>query len=238
MISSGRILSLTVRGRSPGYFFKELVDTAQATIDRYWNYLKYRVYVPCLTKNCPADLEVQRLRDFCKEGITSLTCDRCLVRQNISSLLVGFAPSQAEVQKDVVTSEMASDVAVIRSTVETLAERTGYVLDEVRSTLKVVKKEVSDCPRLFVLVETQKRGVRHVQFWQVRYRMTLWCEHPGNEHPWHQAIYSFTRPQGFILEIAPYLSVVLKTLRLVFPVLGPIADLTLSQAERTGSRRR
>ena len=89
---------------------------------------------------------------------------------------------------------------------------------QLRILLKTVTREVSDCPRLFALVERQPRS--RIRFPRSReyFRLTLWCEHPGHEHPRCEAQYEFTRPKTWFVTIAPYvlaLSEVLQTTALV-----------------------
>jgi internalin A len=96
--------------------------------------------------------------------------------------------------------------------------------DHVRLVLKAVNTEVSDCPRLFILVK-KSGDWRRPRAWSDAYVLTLWCEQPGAEHSWEPATYQFSRPKAWIRAISPYALLVYKTLRLVVPFAGSIPTI-------------
>jgi internalin A len=49
------------------------------------------------------------------------------------------------------------------------------------------------------------------------YRLILWCEHPGYEHPWTEASYDL-RSTGWLQRLAPYAVLVSKALRVLVPM--------------------
>jgi internalin A len=101
---------------------------------------------------------------------------------------------------------------------EVAAEYAGETANQIRILLRAVTAELPDCPRLFTLLPFRLSRGQRVQVWQTRYRLTLWCEHPGHEHPWKQASYEFTRPTGWFRTIAPYALVISRLLRLAVPL--------------------
>lgn len=54
--------------------------------------------------------------------------------------------------------------------------------------------------------------------------MALWCEHPGHEHPWPDATYTFAKNRQWFNELLPYASLILKTLNLLLPIAVDSAD--------------
>jgi hypothetical protein len=101
----------------------------------------------------------------------------------------------------------------------------------------MLSTEVTDCPRLFTLApggHDRKRG----RFWQQdRLLLTLWCEHPGYEHPCSKATYIVARPKHWISDVSPYVRLVVKTLHLVVPLAGAAAGFVLSEEQLKGVER-
>jgi hypothetical protein len=123
----------------------------------------------------------------------------------VFELLTGFSSSQPDINK---TLEYIMK-AVIESRANS-AEAAGGV----RAVLKALEAENRDCPRLFTLVPLSS-SVTHDVF-----ELTLWCEHPGNEHPTLDAVYEIKRRKGWLVEVAPYLDIAAKALRVISAVAG------------------
>jgi internalin A len=68
---------------------------------------------------------------------------------------------------------------------------------------------------------------------QHHYRLTLWCEHPGYWHPWAPASYELDPPKGWFAQISPYANLIFRTLQLVVPLAGSVADVLLTPAQLT-----
>jgi internalin A len=109
-----------------------------------------------------------------------------------------------------------------KSVRDELRANTGLV----RVVLKALDQEVADCPRLFALRPADPRRFDPQRAWASRWRLTLWCEEPGSEHPVHPP-YAFKRPKSWFVAVAPYIRMVGKTLSLVAPVAGAVAGLTV-----------
>ena len=92
----------------------------------------------------------------------------------------------------------------------------------VRRTLRVVSTEVTDCPRMFTLTVAERTRKTRLRVDQNQYRLTLWCEHPGEEHPWEPASYDIREPREWVIRIAPYARVVLAILKVAVPAVGSI----------------
>jgi len=73
-----------------------------------------------------------------------------------------------------------------------------------------------------------------MKFYERRYKFVLWCEQPGYWHPWDAASYSIVQPKAWMVKIAPYANLIVKTLQLVVPAVAAAADVgfTGNQLER------
>ncbi len=59
-----------------------------------------------------------------------------------------------------------------------------------------------------------------------RYRLTLWCEHPGHAHPCgEEGRYEVSQAKKLFTTIGPYVSLVGKTLRLGAPIAAGVAGV-------------
>jgi internalin A len=99
--------------------------------------------------------------------------------------------------------------------------------ESVRRVLRVVSTEVTDCPHLFTLASEPATGARRLRLYQHHYTLTLWCEHPGYWHPWDPATYELDVARGWFAQISPYATLIFKTLQLVVPPAGAVADVLL-----------
>jgi len=102
----------------------------------------------------------------------------------------------------------------------------------VRRIQRIVSTEVTDCPRLFTLEQTQSAWIKRVRAYEHHYRLTLWCEHEGYEHPWNPATYEQNPPKEWFAQIAPYAALVFRTLQLIVPLAGAVAVASLPQVQQ------
>ena len=105
--------------------------------------------------------------------------------------------------------------------------------NEIRTVRKALSAETTDCPRLFTLVPRDKGKWNPKQAWEADFELTLWCEHPGHEHPCAGAQYTIASPKEWLKTAAPYLSVVAKTLRIAVPIAGAALGVAMDQAALT-----
>jgi len=63
---------------------------------------------------------------------------------------------------------------------------------------------------------------------QRRYELILWCEHAGHWHPWPIATYRLVQTQDWLIRIGPNMNLVVKALKLVTPLAGPVAAVVMS----------
>jgi internalin A len=73
---------------------------------------------------------------------------------------------------------------------------------------------------------------------QDHYRLTLWCEHPGYEHPWDPAAYNLDPPKEWFAQIAPYAVLVFRILQLVVPLTGAVTIAAMPSAQQSGAQTR
>jgi internalin A len=115
--------------------------------------------------------------------------------------------------------------------VDRLERYAADTADSMRRVLKAVGTEVTDCPRLFTLTRQQATGVGRMKIYEDRYRLLLWCEHPGQWHPWPAATYHIRRPKDWLADISPYAILVFKILKVVVPIAGAVAGLALTEEQ-------
>jgi internalin A len=101
---------------------------------------------------------------------------------------------------------------------------------QVRSVLKSISAEVTDCPRLFTLVKKKRRIPEWVDL-EEQYQLTLWCEHPGHEHAWPEATYDIKGAREWLTRVVPYAVLVSKVLRVFVPIAGAAAGVMLSEKQ-------
>ena len=214
-----RALSLTVLAPSPDYFFSILRDSLENLLERRWPGLAYELLVPCPhiladgTK-CSGQFNYRTLLRFRERAKSSIECYQCLEPQSVTELLTGFAPSGESLDK--VLEEVRLQAEEVTRGLRSVKEYAAETANQVRAVLRAVSSESSDCPRLFTLVP-RDQGRRGFIEWRNHYQATLWCEHPGKEHPWMAASYNFLLRKSEMEIIAPYALLVAKTLALLTP---------------------
>jgi hypothetical protein len=133
---------------------------------------------------------------------------------DLSQLLAGISRVEARLGR-------------IETSISEIAKVSGIVHDQLRKwTLSY--EAVSGTPRLFTLTPVSKRGLDKAAVWQDTYRLTLWCEHDDQPHPWKPAQYQFNRTRDWLITIAPYALGVLNILRLAVSISVPVGTLANS----------
>jgi internalin A len=158
----------------------------------------------------------------------------CTAMPDISALLTGFAAPTATltVQLEQVSSRLADLTAGIAG----VQRQAAQIADTVRRVHQIVGTEVTDCPRLFTLATVHPGGIRRTLIHQDHYRLTLWCEHPGHEHPWEPAAYHLDPPRKWLAQVAPYALLVFRTLQLIVPLAGAVAVAALPTAQQAAAQ--
>ncbi|GLY24443.1 COR domain-containing protein [Micromonospora sp. NBRC 101691] len=237
-------LMLQVRAPSPDLFFNVLRDSLEHLLQRRWPGLQYQFLVPCPTPGCAGEFPLSGLLRRREKGQALRDCLECDQDHDISVLLTGFTSGQVEIrsQLEALHEELgaiAGSIDRMEGSVQRVEMFAAQSADSLRRVLKVVAAEVIDCPRMFTLALPPKSAdllkpaamlrQRRLTF-QLVY-LTLWCEHPGEWHPWQPATYELRQEREWLIKVAPYANFVLKTLRLAVPIVGAISGVTLPKQE-------
>ena len=229
-------LALEVHAPSPDFYFHALRDSIEELITDRWPGIDYDLLVPCREfkadgSMCLGQFPLLGLRMLREKGHHVYPCIYCGTSYEISSLLTGFAASDQSLAVEL--AQIYDGLQRMNANIEAgFAETKGQAAktaEFVRRILRIVTTEIADCPRLVTLVPVRATGAKRVRFYANRYRLTLWCEHPGYWHPWTQASYKLEVPKEWFAQAAPYLNLVLQTLRSVIPVTQLIAEGFLPQ---------
>jgi len=224
-----RQLVVQVRAPSPDLFFNVIRDSIEDLLAHRWPGMTYRLYVPCPTssaggKVCPERYSLDGLLRLREHGHTTRTCEGCVIAYDISYLLTGFALPSHPLKSDL--DRLSGEIRKVGRGVDELLRYAPDIANAIRVMLKAIAVEVDDCPRLFTLADVSAGVLR-----RRHHRLTLWCEHPARWHAVPEAVYEVRKPQRWLVEMAPYANLVLKALRLAFPIGARVAGLVLSEEQ-------
>ncbi len=220
-------LRLTVRGRSPDHFFGLLRDSVTNMIKSRWEGLRYDLLVPCPgTKrngdDCDYRFGLEDLQGLREDEIDDIRCVRCRQVQDVALLLTGLEAPVSPTERRL--EEILSYVKTA-ATAEQLEQQRSESATQMRTLLKALSDETRECPRLFTIVPTGGGAFRE------KFELTLWCEHPGEEHPCEDGEYTFHQTKEWLADLGPYLSIVATSLRVVVALAGmPGADQIIEKA--------
>ena len=228
-------LAVQVRAPSPDMYFNVLRDSIEDLITRRWPGLGYRLYIPCPGTTtdgsaCPGTFPLDGLLRHREAGQATVACMDCPATPDISALLTGFAASAAPLASEL--QKVSSRLVDLTAGITSVRGQAAEIAATVRRVHQVVGTEVTDCPRLFTLARVRPAGIRRALVHQDHYRLTLWCEHPGYEHPWEPAAYTLDPPKEWLVRIAPYAVLVFRTLQLIVPLAGAVAIVALPSAQQ------
>lgn len=224
-------LTLEVRAPSPDYFFNVLRDSIEDLMTRRWPGLSYELLIPCPARTadgspCTSLIPMDGLQAYREEGDTHYRCMRCRTRHDVSALLTGFSQPALSLQPEL--DRLHAEVTNVASNVNDLKASAADTADTIRRIQRAVTTEITDCPRLFTLTPQDASGFRRLRLDQRHYRLVLWCEHPGHWHPWPQASYAIDQPREWILQVAPYATIVFQALQLLAPIASAVAGVVLT----------
>ncbi|HET9255751.1 MAG TPA: COR domain-containing protein, partial [Pseudonocardiaceae bacterium] len=208
-------LAIEVRAPSPDMFFNVLRDSVEYLMRKRWPGLQYKLLIPCPGRDAdggPCDevfllSGLLRLREL---GGTSHRCLHCLSDHDVSQLLTGFAAPGPSLKPEL--DRLHHEISSLTEGVGQIQRLGAETADFVRTIIKTLAAEVTDCPRLFTLAHERRTGLSWIKFYEECYTLTLWCEHPGYWHPWADAIYHLRQPKDWLVGVAPYAQLVFKTL--------------------------
>ena len=231
-------LAVEVRAPSPDLYFHVLRDSIEDLITRRWPGLRYWLFIPCPGNSgspCPGQFRLDGLLRIRENGqTTTIPCMDCGQVHEISALLTGFtAPGQPLAAEIEHLHGQLANISTGITSIQARAAQITDIADTVRRVYRVVSTEVADCPRLFTLAPVRPAAVsKRARVYQHHYRLTLWCEHPGYEHPWEPGAYDLDPPKEWFTRIAPYAVLVFRTLQLIVPAAGAVTVGYLPQAQQ------
>ena len=216
-------------------YFSVLRDSIEDLITRRWPGLGYRLYIPCPGTTadgspCPGTFPLDGLLRHREAGQAAVTCMDCPATPDISVLLTGFAALPVLLADEL--HQVSSRLADLSADITSVRGQAAQIADTVRRVHQIVGTEVTDCPRLFTLARVPLTSFRRALVHQDHYRLTLWCEHPGYEHPWEPATYNLDVPREWLTRIAPYVVLVFHALQLIVPLAGAVAVPALTTAQQ------
>jgi internalin A len=227
-------LVIEVRAPSPDMFFNVLRDSVEHLMRKRWRGLDHQLLIPCPGRHpddsyCDGEFPLSGLLRYRERGGTNHSCLQCLTDHDVSQLLTGFA---------VPASSLRPELERLHHEISSLSEGVGHVqrlsaetADSVRKIIKSLATEVTDCPRLFTLASKRSTGFHRIKFYEERYTLALWCEHPGHWHTWPAATYHLHQPKGWLVDVAPYAHLVLKTLKVAVPIAAAVAGVEMPKEQ-------
>ena len=231
----GREFVATVRAAWPNYFMDILHHTLEQLIRERWPGLDWTLSVPCPCeaepgRPCPGRFPLGTLHKL-KPRTREVPCITCAEISLIDELLTGFKPPDWDVrlQLDEVLAKL--DIAS--------TERASYASQAAhwaRRLLLTLATESRDCPRMFTLLPEDLGRLNPANFGKQGKRLTLWCEMPGDEHPvvpigsGEPGEYVFKESREWLVKIAPYASLVARTLKTLVPLGGGALKAMLDES--------
>jgi internalin A len=228
----GRELHITVKASWPNYFIEVLRYILNRLIEERWPGLEATFSVPCPVVHktgisCKGRFPLNTLHKL-KPKFESVPCIICSRETPIDHLLVGFTPPDTKQQLQRIERKIdLTRAQLFRNNSENAAR--------FRIILRAMNSESSECPHLFTLLP-ENLALRFDKIGTLRYRLTLWCEMPGYQHPVcpigseGNGEYVFECASEWLKKIAPYATLVAKTLRTVIPLVGPIAKIAIDES--------
>ena len=221
-------LVVEVRAPSPDYFYSVMRDSIEDLMIHRWPGLTFDLFIPCPGQRvdgskCISIIPMEGLLGYREEGESYFRCMECRTRHDVSELITGFGHPELALQPEL--DRLCAEIADVRTDLKAHAADSAASL---RRILGAVGEEIIDCPRLFTLTHPAQPWTRRPRLFEGHYNLVLWCEHPGNSHPWAPASYSIDPPRDWVVRISPYAKLVVKALQLVLPVAEPLAGLMLS----------
>lgn len=245
LMPNDRDLRLTVFGPAPEYFFHVLKDGVEDLISHRWKGLTYEFLVPCDKidpdgSRCLGVFRYQALLKFRQRRERRIVCSSCASWSEVDDLISGLSEPTGSLESMVRNVQRALEaqqkqLSRVEASVATSARYQRVFEAETRRHLRVALRmlstEVTDCPRLFTLVPVDRATVVQAISTRLYYRITLWCEESGQEHPVPNATYDFKPTKEWISTIGPYVRFIASMLRFVVPVAGAVYATTLTKDE-------
>lgn len=225
---------------SPDLLFNVLRESTENLLRRRWPGLVYDLFVPCpfIDGNgirCQGVFPLRGLVRRRELDRSTCSCLLCAEDFGLAELLTGFATPDSSFTP--ILDVMLHQLISVANEVQRIAAVSADSAAMIRQILLAVSSEITDCPRLFTITRDDRTLRRKVRVDREYFRITLWCEHADHWHPWSPASYTFGHTKEWFARISPYSVLVLKALRLVAPVVGPLTELALSTEQVNAARK-
>lgn len=234
---NGREFYMLAQASWPEYFMNVLRQTLQKLIVDNWPGLedKYHFAVPCHgTVNggrCTGLFDLDALSDFLNDGDERIRCQTCRSRQDIKELLFGFEEEDSRVQLSRIEAKLDVGFSDVEKAIEGLGSRLN---NHVMAIMRAMANEAREGPRLFTLepVEGWSR-LSPKRLFTSRYRLHLWCEAEGCQHPLHldesagpdAGTYELEAGREWLSAVAPYANFIVGVLKTLVPLVGPAVNV-------------
>jgi internalin A len=216
-------LTLEVRAPSPDLYFNVLRDSIEDLLRRRWPGLRYELQVPCPTVQdsvpCSGMFPLDGLMALRERDRNEHDCLKCQTTHDVGRLLTGFS-TQTEPLKPLLDR--------LEKKVDKVGRNIADAAHSIRRVLIAISTEVNDCPRLFTIVP-DSGWFEYLRIASTGYRLTLWCEFPGNLHECSDATYSIRRRRDWFRAISPYAALVVRTLKIATPIVKDVMGIRLDQ---------
>ena len=235
-------LTITVHGEYPAHFMSLLRDGLERLIKNRWPYLVYELYVPCPNRDnehhCMGRFKLRTLYMAFAKRKQTRECDECLEEVSISQLLEGYVTSEIPLSRQLADME----IKITTELQEAKKDRQFYAAQSSESSVSLGQSfldEAKNGPRLYSLdpLEFSRWDLRKLDprnSFGEQLILTLWCEHPGEEHALgREGIYTFRNPKQWVNKIAPYTLLVTKVLQIAAPFSYGAATVAESAFENT-----
>ena len=145
----------------------------------------------------------------------------------MGKLLEGYAQPQEPLSQQLAAMEAKLLAAYKQAALERraltddLQRLRGEAAAITRRVLRALTDEAMAGPRLFTLspIPIRRQEPTLLDLLNEKLLLTLWCEHPGHEHPLGPAgQYRIHNPHQWVTSIAPWALISLKVLRIVAPI--------------------
>ena len=240
-LTSPQELEVWVHAPSPVYMFSVLRDTIEDIISKRWPGLEYEFFAPCPNKidqdlKCPGRFKLTALERLLDKGHAEVLCHECLNAVDVALLLMGYSvsgdPLTHKLQKwGAQLDRIETDLSVVGHGVKNIEGMAADAAFDIRIVLKALATEVVDCPRLFSMEADKVPGWDLRRLMRNRYRLNLWCEHPGSEHRCEAAGYVFTATREWLERATPYIEMLAQILRLL-PVASGVVGVISAEATK------
>ena len=224
----GREFHVYVEAVFPEYFMNVLRRVLHKLITDNWPGMEGRYYfaVPCQEKEngeqCDGRFDIAALGQFLNEGDRTIRCQVCRRNQDILKLLFGFEEEDSREQLARIEEKLDRGFEEVAKEFEGLESR---IRNHVMAIMQAIASESKEGPRLFTIEPVDGDWK---QLLNKRYRLHLWCEAEGCQHPVLEegnAVYEFKATREWVKKVAPYANLVAGVLKTVLAVAAPAANV-------------